>query len=181
MSRLFGLSCILAASLTFAGCASTPKQPLTFDQLGQFSAYPLNKQSYRVSFQARPNLNYATAEEITLVKAAQTTLNQGFSHFKVLNDPSNRAQQAPRQAVVYSSPIDYPYGFYSRRPYYGHDPFFDQPRIVNLDPIQVSYSIECYKDQNTPHDAFDARLILQSLGQKYGLSPTGHVLTAPLP
>ncbi len=27
-----------------------------------------------------------------------------------------------------------------------------------------------------PSDAFDASLILQSLGQKYGLSPTGQVL-----
>ena len=29
-------------ALTFAGCATVPKQPKTFDQLGQFTAYPLN-------------------------------------------------------------------------------------------------------------------------------------------
>ena len=148
MSRLFGLSCVLAASLTIAGCASAPKQPLTFDQLGQFAAYPLNSQSYRISFQARPNLSYATAEEITLVKAAQTTLNQGFSHFKVLDDPSNRAQQAPRQAVVYSSSHYYPYGFYSRRPYYGMTHFltnhassililFKCPTALNVIKIKI--------------------------------------------
>ncbi|MGE8563011.1 MAG: hypothetical protein ACN6NM_04365, partial [Acinetobacter bohemicus] len=30
-------------------------------------------------------------------------------------------------------------------------------------------------------DAFDASLILQSLGQKYGLSPTGQVLAPQMP
>ena len=181
MLRQLGLSMLFVATLGLGACATTPKKPLTFDQLGQFAAYPLNTQSYRISFQARPHLSYATAEEIALVKAAQTTLQNGFSHFKVLDDPSNRAQQPPRQAVVYSSPHYAPYGFY-RRPYYWHDPFFDQPRIVNLDPVQVSYTIECYQSSNAQaKDAFDARLILQSLGQKYGLSPTGHVLTAPSP
>ena len=34
--------------------------------------------------------------------------------------------------------------------------------------------------QQSP-DAFDAHLILQSLGQKYGLSPTGDVLQPPAP
>jgi hypothetical protein len=177
MLRQLSLACALLTSIAFTGCVTTPSQPLTFDQLGQFSAYPLNSQSYRISFQARPNMSYGTAEEIALLKAAQTTVQKGFRYFKVLDDPSNRSQQPPRQAVVYPTPTYSAYGFYSRYPYYGRDPFFDQPRIVNLDPIQVAYSIECYQDKKTkPSDAFDATLILQSLGQKYGLSPTGQVL-----
>ena len=179
MLRQLSLSCVLLASLALAGCATTPPKPLSFDQLGQFNAYPLNSQSYRISFQARANMSYGTAEEITLVKAAQTTIKHGFRYFKVLDDPSNRSQQVPRQAVVYASPMYsyYPYGFYNRRPLYWHDPFFDQPRVVNLEPSQVAYTIQCFKDQHSkPDDAFDATLILQSLGQKYGLSPTGQVL-----
>jgi hypothetical protein len=180
MLRQLSFASVLLASLIFTGCATTPPKPLTFDQLGQFNAYPLNSQSYRISFQARANMSYGTAEEITLLKAAQTTLQNGFRYFKVLDDPSNRSQQAPRQAVVYSSPMYsyYPYGFYNRHPYYWRDPFFDQARVVNLEPAQVAYSIECYKEQKSkPSDAFDATLILQSLGQKYGLSPTGQVVT----
>ena len=43
--------------------------------------------------------------------------------------------------------------------------------VVNIDPVQVSYTIECYRDQKqAPQDAFDATLILKSIGQKYGLS-----------
>jgi hypothetical protein len=44
----------------------------------------------------------------------------------------------------------------------------------------VSYTIQCFKDQKSaPEDAFDATLILQSLGAKYGLSPTGQPLIVP--
>ena len=52
------------------------QQTKTFDQLGQFSAYPLNAQTFRISFQANPNMSYGAAEEITLVKSAQTTVQK---------------------------------------------------------------------------------------------------------
>ena len=174
------LSLALATALSLSGCATTPSKPLSFAELGQFSATPLNAQTYRISFQATPNMSYGTAEEITLLKAAQATVQNGFQFFKVNNDPSNRTQQPPRKAVVYPTPMPYPYGYYRRHPAFWPDPFYDMPQVVTLDPIQVSYTIECYKNQKTaPQDAFDARLILQSLGSKYGLSATGEVLTAP--
>lgn len=168
----------LVAAIALSGCATTPKQPRTFDQLGSFASYPLNRSSYRISFQADSKTSYGTAEEITLLKAAQTTVLNGFRYFKVLDDPSNRTQKPPRQAVIYSSPSYYPYYYSRRHPMFWPDPFYDVPQVVTLDPVEVSYSIECYKDAKTaPQDAFDAYLILQSLGQKYGLSPSGQVLT----
>ncbi|RKG29581.1 CC0125/CC1285 family lipoprotein [Acinetobacter tianfuensis] len=174
------LCAAFAASLGLSGCATSPSKPLTFDQLGKFSTTPLNAQTYRISFQAIPNMSYGTAEEITLLKAAQATVQNGFQFFKVNDDPSNRTQQPPRKAVVYPTPMPYPYGYYRRHPAFWPDPFYDMPQVVTLDPVQVSYTIECYKNQKTaPQDAFDARLILQSLGSKYGLSATGEVLPAP--
>lgn len=168
------MSLTMLAVLVVSGCASTPSKPRTFDQLGNFSSTPLNAQTYRISFQGSSNMNFGTAEEITLLKAAQTSVLNGFHFFKVMDDPSNRSQQPPRQAVVYSNPM-YGYG-YRRHPAF-YDPFYNVPQIVTLDPVQVSYTIQCFKDQKTaPNDAFDARLILQSLGQKYGLSSTGEVL-----
>ena len=172
---LVGLTVVAVLSIT--GCVSIPSQPRTFDQLGQFSTLPLNANTFRIGFETR-NMSYGTAEEITLLKSAQATVQNGFQFFKVLNDPSNRTQQPPRQAVVYPTQSYYPYGWgYRRHPMFWNDPFYDMPQVVTLDPTQVSYTIECYKDKNSaPNDAFDARLILQSLGQKYGVSPTGQVL-----
>lgn len=176
---IIGMS--VTAVLMLSGCATTPTQPRSFDQLGLFSTTPLNTQTYRVSFQGNSNISFATAEEITLLKSAQTAVLNGFKYFKVLNDPSNRSQQPPRQAVVYSSPMMSPWGYgyghgYRRHPGF-YDPYYDTPQIVNVDPVQVSYTIQCYKEQKSaPEDAFDARLILQSLGQKYGVTASGQVL-----
>lgn len=173
------LMCIaMLTTLTLSGCATTPSKPRTFDQLGQFSTTPLNARSYRISFQGSPNMNLGTAEEITLLKAAQTAVFNGQQFFKVLDDPSNRSQQAPRQAVVYPNNM-YPYGYgYGYRRFPGfNDPFYNTPQVVNIDPVQISYTIECFKDQKSaPNDAFDARLILQSLGQKYGVNSLGQVI-----
>ena len=167
---LLGLA--LAGSLLFTGCATTPSKPLSFEQLGPYSATPLNSQTYRISFLAGHNMSFGT-------------LQHGFRFFKVLDDPSNRSQKPPRQAVVYLAPSYYPYnyspyGYYHRRAPFWPDPFYDIPQVVNLDPTQVSYTIQCFKDQKSaPEDAFDATLILQSLGAKYGLSPTGQPLITP--
>lgn len=171
----------LLVALAFTGCATIPQQPKTFDQLGQFTAYPLNSKTYRIGFQAGQNLSYGTAEEITLLKAAQTTLKNGYRYFTVVDDPSNARNKAPRQTVIYPSPSYYPYGYYRRHPGFWPDPFYDMPQVVNIDPIQVSYTIECFKTQDQSPDAFDAQMILQSLGSKYGLSPSGDVLQPAVP
>lgn len=175
---VIGISMLTTVALT--SCATTPSQPRTFDQLGQFSTTPLNTQTYRVSFQGHSNMNFGTAEEITLLKAAQTTVLNGFQFFKVMDDPSNRSQQPPRQAVVYPTPMMSPWGYgygYRRHPGFYDPYYYDIPQVVNVEPVQVAYTIQCFKDKKSaPNDAFDARLILQSLGQKYGVSATGQVL-----
>ncbi|WP_445116886.1 CC0125/CC1285 family lipoprotein [Acinetobacter sp. WZC-1] len=172
------LSMAMLLALAISGCTGMPAKPRSFDQLGQFASYPLNAHSYRVSFQGNSNMSYGTAEEITLLKAAQMAFLNGYSFFKVMDDPSNRTQQPPRQAVVYPAPMYYPYGYgFRRHPGFFADPFYDTPQLVSIDPVQVAYTIQCFKDKKSaPDDAFDARLILQSLGQKYGVSPTGQVL-----
>lgn len=171
----FGLA--IVGLFALSGCVTTPSKPRTFDQLGQFSNTPLNNKTYRISFVADSNMSYGTAEEITLVKAAQTTLKNNFRFFKVMDDPSNRAQKPPRQAIIYPTPPIYGPGYYRRHPAFWNDPFFNTPQVVNVESAQVSYTIECFEDQKSaPPDAFDAKLILQSLGQKYGLSATGDVL-----
>lgn len=173
------LTCLLNA------CTSMPKSTKSYDLSQHFSAIPLNEQSYRIRLQAPAHFSQATAEEMTLVKSAQMTIEQGFSHFKVVNAPH---EQAPRQTVVYHQPT-YPafyaphYAhYYSRNPaYYSflNDPFFNPPTtVVYSEPVDVVYQIEMYKE-NIPQDAFDARLILQHIGQKYGISSTGKAISTP--
>ncbi|OTG88211.1 hypothetical protein B9T31_01440 [Acinetobacter sp. ANC 4558] len=170
------LGLLIGTGLIISGCTTLSK-PLTFNQLGQFTSLPLNSNIFRIGFQTNANISYGSAEEIALLKAAQTTVQNGFQFFKVMSDPSNTVQQPARQAVVYPAPVYYPPNYYHRYPGYWSDPFYNMPQVINVEPAQVAYTIECFKNQKTaPNDAFDAALILKSLGPKYGLSPTGEVL-----
>lgn len=162
---------VVVSMVLLSACTTVAKTTKSFDQMGQFSHYPLNTHTYRISLQVPQHISYATAQEMTLLKSAQITVQQQYQYFKVLQDPSY-SNQAPRQAVVYNTPHYYS-PFY--HPFY-YDPFFNTPQIVQIDPVQVSYHIEMYKENQQPKEAFDARLILQSLGQKYGVSATGETL-----
>lgn len=168
----------ISCTLLFVGCTAIPQQPKSFDQLGQYQTIPLNASSYRISFKTDGKLSYGNAEEIALLKAAQVTLKQGFDAFKVIDDPSNRINsQNNRQAIVYPSRIYAPYDYYGpyRRPYW-HDPFYDMPYVVNVEPIEVAYTVQMFKQSLAPADAFEARPILETLGPKYGVTRDGTVI-----
>lgn len=169
--KLLFIGAGLSLMLGLAGCASTPAKQRNFHDLGQFSVYPMNQQTYRITFKSDRDIRFGQAEEIALLKAAQTTIQQGFRYFKVLNDPSN-LQQKPRREVIYTPPPIYYGGYYGRRHGGFFGPYFDLqfPYYYESDPVEVSYTIECYKNDKTmPADAFDALLIFQTLGQQYGL------------
>lgn len=148
-----------------SGC-TTLLQPPSFNQLGRFSSYPLNTQTFRISFEARPNIQYSTAQEITLVQAARSTLQHGFKYFEVLNDPSNRSLP-PQQTVVYDR---------GPRPF--ANPWSDIPQVWMTQSSQVSYTISCFNTSKNSN-SFDARLILQNLGEKYGINDNGDIISPP--
>lgn len=187
MIKTFNFAILGCLILTATGCVSTPQAPKTFAQLGQFQQVPLNANTYRVNFKADHNASYGHAEEIALVKSAQLTLQEGFEFFKVIDDPSNRLnQKTQRQAIVYpaSPPMHTFPGYYSSRyrhhPLYWPDPFYDAPYTVNLDPVEVSYTIQVFKKAQAPGDAFEARRILESLGDKYQLNADGTPKQIPI-
>lgn len=177
----------LAIAVTIAGCA--PSTPLSFNQLGDFNAYPLNKQTYRISYVANDNIGYTAAQNITLVKAAQTTIQSGYQYFIVMNSSSNVHRQ-PQKEVTYSG--DYGGGYWGGGPgWWGpgawgpgawgppvwNDPFYGVPQVVTTGPAEIAYNIECFpNEQSAPKNAYNASLILQTIGQKYGVSPTGQVI-----
>lgn len=181
------LSASLLATGLISGCATLPKQPPSFANLGHFEQYQLNTAIYRIRFIGSPDMSQGTAEEIALLQAAKTTMDAGYRYFYVLSDGTGQHQ--PRRAVVYpdafSSSAWYgnPYGLrHSRHPFYNspfyhqgwgwNDPFYSAT-VVNIDPVDVSYTIKCSKTSSTNNEEFDAQLILSSLGPKYFLNADG--------
>ena len=175
-----------------SGCATMPKQPPTFANLGKFEQYQLNTAIFRIRFIGDPNMSQGTAEEIALVKAAKTTLDAGYRYFYVLNE--SKVPQTRRTVVYpntfYNSPwYGSPYGgsYRSRSPFYDsqfrNSPFYNQgwgwndpyyqSTVYNLDPVDVSYTIKCSNTSSADNEEFDATLIMSSLGAKYYLNAGG--------
>lgn len=175
MKKCVPASLLLALMFSISGCALSPSKPLSFDQLGQFSAYQLSNQSFRISYKARDGISYAQAQNIALVKAAQTTVLNGDQYFMILNGPTT-VNQRPKTEVVYPNVgwgmAPGPWGW---GPGWG-DPFYAMPQTINTSSAEIAYNIECYKEGQAPEKAYDARLILKSIGAQYGVTATGQVL-----
>ncbi|ALH95790.1 hypothetical protein AOY20_09750 [Acinetobacter equi] len=181
--KLIPASIALALVMTMSGCALAPTQPLTFNQLGEFSAYPLSKESFRIAYKARDSISYSQAQNITLVKAAQTAVLNGYQYFTILNGPTT-VNRKPQTEVVYPNAgwAPGPWGPMGGMGPGWSDPFYGMPQTVTTGPAEIAYNIECYKnEQDAPTKAYDARLILQSIGSQYGVTPTGQVLTPQAP
>jgi hypothetical protein len=167
--KLLTIGSVCLSLLLLSGCVMSPAKPRAFASLGQFEQYQLNTAIFRVSFRGDPDMSQGTAEEITLLKTAKTTVEAGYRYFSVVNESKPR----PRRTVVYP---DYPpFGFYGHRrwPYgFYNDPFYSST-VYNIDPVEVSYTIHCSKAPSSQKDEFDAQLILASLGPKYYLNADG--------
>lgn len=162
---------LLGIAVFLTACQSVPTPPAQ----ASYQTIPLNQDSYRISLTAPLRWSRGDAEEMALFKTAQFTLSQGFDHFKVLFDPSNQVSQqanSPRQALVYPA-FAYPSYGYPYRGGYGRgwsawdDPFWSAPYVVNIEPIEVAYTIKLFKKQYAPADSFDAQGIFDSLSPKY--------------
>lgn len=175
--KLIPASIALALVMTMSGCALAPTQPLTFNQLGEFSAYPLSKESFRIAYKARDSISYSQAQNITLVKAAQTAVLNGYQYFVILNGPTT-VNRKPQTEVVYPNAGwgPGPWGWGGMGPGWS-DPFYGMPQTITTGPAEIAYNIECYKNESdAPAKAYNASLILQSIGAQYGVTPTGQVL-----
>lgn len=80
--KYLSLCLALGTAITLSACSTIPSKPKTFDQLGQFSAYPLNAQTFRISFQADSNMSYGAAEEITFSEISTDYSTKGFRFLK---------------------------------------------------------------------------------------------------
>ena len=76
----------LAVLIHVSGCATT-YQPNSFS--GGFSETQLDSNVFRVSFRGNGLTGAERAEEMALLRSAELTLNNGFSHFAIV-DASSR-------------------------------------------------------------------------------------------
>lgn len=146
-----------------AGCASTYK-PEGFG--GGFSETQLDTNVFRVSFRGNGFTSPERAEELTLLRSAELTLKNGFTHFAVINSQSREqhgAYTTPTQSYTTVNATAFgnsAYGTANTTTYGGSTLIISKPSTTN--------TIMCFKERpNVQGLIYDAQFLCQSLGTKY--------------
>jgi len=97
MKRLFLL---IAISTLASGCATTYQQK---GFTGGFSETQLRQDVYRVSFNGNAYTNPQRAADFTLLRSAELTKKNGYSHFVIIN-ADNRISESTGHMPTYTTP-----------------------------------------------------------------------------
>lgn len=162
---------LIAASvvLLLAACA-TPYQPQSLS--GGFTETQLDKNVFRVSFKGNGYTNADRAEEMALLRSADLTLRNGFTHF-VIVDGKSRADfgtyTTPIQSTTTGSASVYgntAYGRTTTTTTGGQSFLITRPSTTN--------TIMCFDGKPEINGlVYDAQFVYNSLAQKYGVAPGG--------
>lgn len=150
-----------------AACAtSTPYVPAEADGRYGFSEQKIEDNRFRISFRGNSLTDRETVETYLLYRSAEITLENGYDHFIVVKDDTEKettySGSADRGIFSY-------YGFGRPFPYYGRgyrwDPFYDDIDVMERNRYTAIAYIVLGKgpkpaDQIT---AYDARQVIENL------------------
>jgi hypothetical protein len=158
---------IIAISLVIllAGCATT-YQPEGFS--GGFSETQLDTNVFRVSFRGNGYTRAERAEELALLRSAELTLKNGFTHFAIIDGRSREqlgTYTTPTQSYTTANATAYgnsAYGTARTTTYGGQTFLISKPSTTN--------TIMCFNGKPDVQGlVYDAQFICNSLGQKHGV------------
>lgn len=153
----------LAVLLT--GCATTYQAE---GLSGGFSETQLDKNVFRVSFRGNGYTRTEKTEELALLRSAELTLKNGFTHFVIIDGRSREqlsTYTTPTQSYATSNATAYGNSAYgtSRTTTYGGQTFLvSKPSTTN--------TIMCFNGKpDIQALTYDAQYVCNSLGQKHGV------------
>jgi hypothetical protein len=157
---------VLVFGVVLAGCA-TPYQPEGLS--GGFTETQLDTNVFRVSFRGNGATHADRAEELALLRSADLTLKNGFTHFVII-DAHSRSQlgtyTTPTQSYTTANATAYgnsAYGTARTTTYGGQTFLISKPSTTN--------TIMCFSGKpDIQALVYDAQFICNSIGQKYGVA-----------
>lgn len=149
-------------ALASACATATPYQPAGSGSEYGFSEQKIEDDRWRISFRGNALTERELVETFLLYRAAQVTVEQGFDHFIVVRDDTEKQ-------TTYSGTRPAFYGFGRPFPYYGwgyrFDPFYDDFDVRERNRYRaIAYIVlgSGPKPENQP-TAYDARQVLENL------------------
>ena len=159
MSRLL---IMLLAGLSLTACAAGPSAfgpAKNYDSVG-FKNTKIESDRFRVSYTAS---NPAEAQDFALLRAAQITLDEGYSHFEIIG--GNLSGNGPRGGVSSSVGIGFGGGGYRRG---GTSVGLgvgvnDVVRALEGDRVTNTIEIRLLGARGTGNDVYDAKSVTDSI------------------
>lgn len=155
---------LILVVFSIAGCA-TSYEPEGFG--GGFSETQLEPNLFKVNFRGNGWTRTDRAEDLALLRSAELTLANGFTHFIVIDNKTNvehKTFTTPVQSYTTANATAYgnsAYGMANTTTYGG--------QTISSSRPTATYTVMCFKGK--PDDAqgivYDAQFLCGSLGKKY--------------
>lgn len=149
----------------FAGCA-TSYQPSGFS--GGFSEVQLDTNVFRVSFVGNGYTSTGKAEEFALLRSAEITIKNNFTHFVIINSRSRQdlsSYTTPTNSYTTANATRFgnsAYGTANTTTHGGETTVIAKPNITN--------TIMCFNGKPVLQSfIYDATFLCASLGKKYNI------------
>lgn len=155
------LPLLLSAAL-LASCA-TPYQSSGF--AGGFEETRLAPDVFRVSFAGNAYTRTQRAQDLAMLRAAELTLHHRFTHFALLNEQNEVAQQQ-FQTGGYATTTGTVYGV-GQTAYYSGQTYYNPGQTITMNKPRTAILIRCFRSDPKVEMAFDAAFLKHSLKTKY--------------
>ena len=154
---------ILTLTLLLGAC-STPYKSEGF--AGGFSEIQLDKNVWQVTFEGNGYTKSQRSEELAMLRSAELTLSQNFTHFAFVDSRSSSETvtiSTPQNSYSTFNANTYgnsTYGTMSTRSYGGGTQSFNKPKTTN--------TVMMFNGKPTLNTlVYDAKLICENIGKKY--------------
>lgn len=161
---------ILVLPIILSACATT-YQPQGLS--GGFSETQLDTNVFKVSFRGNGYTHAERAEDLALLRSAELTLKNGFTHFAVIDSQSREKHGTytpPTQSYTTANATAYgnsAYGTAQTTTYGGQTFHISKPSTTN--------TIMCFKEKPDIQGlVYDAQFLCNSLGSKYKVVCSAH-------
>jgi len=155
---------LVVAAAIVTGCATT-YQPNSFS--GGFSETQLDSNVFRVSFRGNGFTGAEGAEEMALLRSAELTMNNGFTHFAIV-DASPRTTYSSYTTPTQIQTIGTISSFGNTSYLSAQTRTTGGQTFVAAKPSMTN-TIVCFKGKpETTSFVYDALFVYNSLAQKYG-------------
>jgi hypothetical protein len=150
----------MAVALMLAGCATSYQ---SHGLMGGYSDTQIGPDMFRVSFGGNGYTSGERAQDFTLLRAAELTLQHGFRYFIIVEEKNTtKVSTSATPGYAYTSG-----SFYRGR--YVSSTFYSPPTSYTTERPESGLLIKCYEDKPDLNNVLDADFLQQSLTRKYGI------------